>query len=200
MLAVKVDTSSHLGRQSSVAHDPSARHLVIGETGGQYLLRVTSHCMQHLFVPVACNRSAGASHPCTDARTGVHRVIETGVIETGEPFEDDATRALRRLLTELDACTAQLDQARARAEALLAARASGLPWIEVVNSEARPLIVERITTVLGTLSTAGHAWRRHQAAALQAEDVSINRIAAMFGVTRQRISALLKERGAPDPD
>jgi plasmid maintenance system antidote protein VapI len=42
-------------------------------------------------------------------------------------------------------------------------------------------------------SHAGSAWRREQASALQAEDVSINRIAAMFGVTRQRISALLKE-------
>lgn len=120
-----------------------------------------------------------------------------GVTETDGPFEDDATRALRTLLTELDACTAQLEQARARAEALLAARASGLPWQDVVGSEARPLIVERISTVLGALSTAGHAWRREQAAALQAEDVSINRIAAMFGVTRQRISALLREANDP---
>lgn len=117
--------------------------------------------------------------------------------ETGGPLEDDATRALRALLTELDACTAQLEQAKARAEALLAARASGLSWQDVVGSEARPLIVERISTVLGTLSTAGHAWRREQAAALQAEDVSINRIAAMFGVTRQRISALLREANDP---
>ncbi|OMQ15518.1 hypothetical protein A7K94_0208870 [Modestobacter sp. VKM Ac-2676] len=56
-------------------------------------------------------------------------------------------------------------------------------------------MVESISTVLGTLSTAGHVWRREQAAALQAEDVSINRIAALFGVTRQRISTLLKEAG-----
>ncbi|MCZ2823475.1 MULTISPECIES: hypothetical protein [unclassified Modestobacter] len=117
--------------------------------------------------------------------------------EAGEPSEDDATRALRTLLTELDSCTVQLEQAKARAEALLAARASGLPWLDVVGSEAHPLIVERISTVLGVLSTAGHAWRREQAAALQAEDVSINRIAALFGVTRQRISALLRETTDP---
>nr|WP_208383324.1 hypothetical protein [Modestobacter marinus] len=104
---------------------------------------------------------------------------------------------MRTLLTELDSCTAQLEQAKARAETLLAARASGRTWQDVVGSEPRPLVVERISSVLATLSTAGHAWRREQAAALQAEDVSINRIAAMFGVTRQRISALLREANDP---
>ncbi|MCZ2816791.1 hypothetical protein [Modestobacter sp. VKM Ac-2984] len=117
--------------------------------------------------------------------------------KTGGPPEDDATRALRTLLHELETCTAELEQARTRAEALLAARASGRAWLEVVSHEERPLIVERISTVLGTLSTAGHSWRREQAAALQAEDVSINRIAALFGVTRQRISALLRETTDP---
>jgi predicted transcriptional regulator len=62
-----------------------------------------------------------------------------------------------------------------------------------VSGEDRPLVVERISTVLASLATVGHAWRREQAVALRREDVSINRIAALFGVTRQRISALLKE-------
>ena len=115
---------------------------------------------------------------------------------TEVPLEDEASRALSTLLEELDACTRQLDGARERAETLLAARRSGASWQDIVTDEARPLIVEQISSVLGTLSTAGHAWRREQAAALQAENVSINRIAAMFGVTRQRISALLKETGA----
>jgi predicted transcriptional regulator len=48
--------------------------------------------------------------------------------------------------------------------------------------------------VLASLARAGHEWRREQASALRDEQVSINRIAAMFGVTRQRISALLRER------
>jgi hypothetical protein len=62
-----------------------------------------------------------------------------------------------------------------------------------VTAEERPLIVESISTVLGSLSSAGHTWRREQAVALKREDVSINRIAALFGVTRQRISTLLRE-------
>ena len=111
---------------------------------------------------------------------------------------DPAVRALEDLVTELDACIAELQHARARSSSLLEKRRSGRPWLEIVTSEARPLVVESISTVLGSLATAGHAWRREQASALQAEDVSINRIAALFGVTRQRISALLRERDADD--
>jgi hypothetical protein len=106
----------------------------------------------------------------------------------------EAERALRELVAELDRCAEELTQARVRAEELLLARRSGHSWTDIVSTEARPLVVERISTVLASLAGAGHAWRREQALALQAEQVSINRIAAMFGVTRQRISALLKER------
>jgi hypothetical protein len=111
---------------------------------------------------------------------------------------DAAQQALTDLVAELDRCTAELERARTRATHLLRERAAGRPWLEVVTAEARPLVVESITTVLGALATAGHAWRLEQAAALRAEDVSINRIAALFGVTRQRISALLRERDDPD--
>ena len=119
---------------------------------------------------------------------------------------DPAARALETLVTELDACIAELQHARTRSQSLLQKRRSGRPWLEIVTGEARPLVVESISTVLGSLATAGHAWRLEQASALQAEDVSINRIAALFGVTRQRISTLLRERhgtdgrGVPSPD
>ena len=109
------------------------------------------------------------------------------------PSDDPAERALEALVDELDRCAEELAGARARAEKLLSARRSGQSWTEIVSGESRPLIVERISTVLASLAGTGHAWRREQAAALRGEQVSINRIAAMFGVTRQRISALLKE-------
>lgn len=114
------------------------------------------------------------------------------------PRGDVAERALADLVTELDRCVDELVQARARAEKLLLARRAGRPWLDIVTGEARPLVVERISTVLAALSAAGHTWRREQAAALRAEQVSINRIAALFGVTRQRISALLREDGPED--
>jgi hypothetical protein len=111
---------------------------------------------------------------------------------------DVAARALTDLVTELDRCVDELVQSRARAEVLLRRRQAGEPWLEIVTSESRPLIVERISIVLASLSAAGHTWRREQAAALQAEEISINRIAALFGVTRQRISALLRDQDPPE--
>ncbi len=120
--------------------------------------------------------------------------VDKGAVRSG----DTAEEALTDLVAELDRCLDELTQARARAEVLLRERRVGRPWLEIVTGESRPLIVERISTVLAALSVAGHRWRREQAAALQSEQISINRIAALFGVTRQRISALLKENGADE--
>jgi hypothetical protein len=113
----------------------------------------------------------------------------------GRP-RDTAVEALSALLTALDSCIEQLHAARDRAERLLEERRAGRPWLEIVTEERRPLVVEQISSVMATLATAGGTWRREQAHALQSEQVSINRIAALFGVTRQRISALLRDRVA----
>ncbi|MBM7806149.1 hypothetical protein JOD57_001986 [Geodermatophilus bullaregiensis] len=106
---------------------------------------------------------------------------------------DTASLALEQLLHEIDRCAVELQGARERAEQLLAERRAGHSRLEIVSAEARPLVVERITTVLSALSGAGSSWRRAQARALQDERVSTDRIASLFGVTRQRVSALLRE-------
>ena len=110
------------------------------------------------------------------------------------PPADDATKALVDLVAAIDDCTERLRGARERAQELLASRTAGISWLDIVTAETRPLVVESVSTVLATLARAGSTFRREQAHALQAEQVSINRIAALFGVTRQRISALLRER------
>src|SRR4051794_3103274 len=111
---------------------------------------------------------------------------------------DEATTALTELVAAIDECLQQLQDARGRAEELLASRAEGISWLDIVTAETRPLVVESVSSVLATLARAGSAFRREQAYALQGEQVSINRIAALFGVTRQRISALLRERSADE--
>jgi len=119
------------------------------------------------------------------------RVLEHRSIEHPDP----ATAALESLVVELETCIDQLQHAHRRARHLLAERRQGRPWLDIVTSENRPLVVESISSVMASLASAGHAWRREQARALNGEDVSINRIAALFGVTRQRISALLRDGG-----
>ena len=114
--------------------------------------------------------------------------------------QDPAVRALTELLTVLDTCMTELQGARSRAEKLLDERQTGRAWLDIVTAESRPLVVEQISSVMASLASAGGAWRREQAHALASEQVSINRIAAMFGVTRQRISALLRERARTTQD
>ena len=109
-----------------------------------------------------------------------------------------ATVALEALVTELASCIQQLQHAHERAQVLLDQRRDGHSWQDIVVVESRPLIVESISSVLATLTSAGHVFRREQARALNHEDVSINRIAALFGVTRQRISALIRDPGSGD--
>jgi hypothetical protein len=121
-----------------------------------------------------------------------------GAVPETASAPDAATRALGELVTAIDDCIDRLTSARGRAQELLAARADGTNWLDIVTAERRPLVVETVSTVMATLARAGSRFRREQAHALQAEHVSINRIAALFGVTRQRISALLHERVADD--
>jgi hypothetical protein len=123
-------------------------------------------------------------------------VTDTRTSSGGDP----ATAALEALVSELDTCIGHLHHARDRAEHLLEHRRANRPWLEVVTQESRPLVVESISSVMSSLATRGHAWRREQARALHDENISINRIAALFGVTRQRISALLRETASPGLD
>jgi len=108
------------------------------------------------------------------------------------PANGSATAALEALVSELETCIGRLQHAHRRAQHLLEQRRQGMAWFDIVTDENRPLIVESISSVLASLTSAGHVFRREQARALHDENVSINRIANLFGVSRQRISALLR--------
>jgi hypothetical protein len=107
---------------------------------------------------------------------------------------DAAGEALERLATQLALVSAELERARERALELQTQRRQGLSWYEIVTAEDRPLIVEQVSSAMSALAGAGSQWRRTQAQALHDENVSINRIAELYGVTRQRVSALLRGR------
>lgn len=80
-----------------------------------------------------------------------------------------------------------------RAKALRNRRAKGLLYREIVPGEERPLIVELLRANQERLALAGAAFRRTEAAALRAEGLTLDQIAAYFGVTRPRVVALLRE-------
>jgi hypothetical protein len=118
--------------------------------------------------------------------------------------DDPAVQALGELSTQIRQSIAQLQAADDRLAHLAELRATGRSWLDIVSNEDRPLVVETITRVLEELGETGSRFRREEALALKRENVSTYRIGELFGVTRQRISALLRgrdrsDRVPPDP-
>ena len=75
-------------------------------------------------------------------------------------------------------------------------RGEGYALSEIVSEDDRPLIVELLSQNMEVLTTAGTRLRRTEARTLHAEGLSMERIAHLFGVSRQRISELLRHGGA----
>jgi hypothetical protein len=87
------------------------------------------------------------------------------------------------------------EQALLRAREIRRQRQVGNSYREIVSPEARPLIVELIAENMKALATAGAHLRREMAQALRNEGLTIDGIAQLFGVSRQRISELLRRPG-----
>lgn len=105
---------------------------------------------------------------------------------------DPVLDALEDLRVALDANLAAAGEIRRRIDRLVAARGEGRSYRDIVTNEPRPLIVELVTGKLDRLATVGSKLRRAEAAALHDEGLTMDAIADLFGVTRQRVSALLK--------
>ena len=73
------------------------------------------------------------------------------------------------------------------------ARAKGLPYSDTLADEDGPLIVQLLTESATALDTCGANVRRAEAQALHAEGMTMDQIAERFGVTRQRVSAVLRK-------
>ncbi|MGC1208828.1 MAG: sigma factor-like helix-turn-helix DNA-binding protein [Ornithinimicrobium sp.] len=72
----------------------------------------------------------------------------------------------------------------------------GAPIAGLIAAEDAPRVVEMITINMETLEDAGSELRASLALALRQEGLTLAEIAELFGVTRQRISALLRQRAA----
>ena len=106
--------------------------------------------------------------------------------------EDPALAAMAQLCATARQMIANAEQILERAAFIQGERAAGVPYREIVPAEPRPLIVELISATLSELADAGSRWRRAEARALHDEGLSMEVIAQLFGVTRQRVSSLLK--------
>jgi hypothetical protein len=112
---------------------------------------------------------------------------------------EDAARtseALERLATVLARVSDDLHTLVHRAQHLRDELAEGSSLTHAMHAEERPLIISRMTELVDDLTGVALAVRRAEARQLRREGASQQQIAEIFGVTRQRVAALLAE---PDP-
>ncbi|HMD45719.1 MAG TPA: hypothetical protein VKG43_06145 [Acidimicrobiales bacterium] len=79
-----------------------------------------------------------------------------------------------------------------RVRRLRAAREHGRSWGDILNAEPDPGALQLVTRMLARLSSASGSLRTALARALRSEAEAIPGIAARFGVSHQRISAILR--------
>jgi hypothetical protein len=101
--------------------------------------------------------------------------------------------ALRDLDRALDENMERAQRMKRRIAEFEEACATGRQIKDIVPDEAPPLIVELLTQSAETLHTYGSRVRRAEARTLYREGMTMDQIARLFGVTRQRVSALLRE-------
>ncbi len=116
---------------------------------------------------------------------------------------DDVLEALDDVVAAVRANVEAERRIVRRAAVIRSARRRGRDYRSIVTVEERPLIVEMLRQNQERLATAGSRFRRAEALALRREGLTLDEIAALFGVTRQRVIALLDDKrgsaSAPRP-
>ena len=105
---------------------------------------------------------------------------------------DEVLAAIDSVVRALTENQARADAALKRAAEIRELRLAGRSYTEIIEASEHPLLVELLTTNVLELYDAGHQLRTSQAQALRQEGLSTQRIAQLYGVSRQRIMALLR--------
>src|SRR5436309_3914561 len=108
-----------------------------------------------------------------------------------DPFD----RALGDLERTLNANAQRMAQIKRRIAEIRRQRSAGRSYREIVEAAQGDLSVQLITEATQALDEVGARVRRTEALTLYREGMTMEQIAEEFGVTRQRVSALLRAAG-----
>lgn len=98
-----------------------------------------------------------------------------------------------RLLDEMtEANIARSREIKERIDHLLERLEAGERLPDIIDDESQVVIPQLLTMNIEALHEVGSMLRRAQAAALRADGYTMEQIGELFGVTRQRVSALLR--------
>lgn len=106
--------------------------------------------------------------------------------------EDAVLHALDGLVDALAQNIAASQTAVERARVIRELRGRGLAYRDIAETIGEPMVIQLVTDNLDRLRSNGARLRQTQAAALYDEGLTMDEIATLFGVSRQRVSALLR--------
>jgi hypothetical protein len=120
--------------------------------------------------------------------------VEYGEGEPGESGEDPVVAALAALSDVAASSANDLISLNEDLAALRNHRVRGRSWHRIISEGDSPNPLPTLTTIATNFARASGAFRRALAVGLRKEGMQVSEIAVLFGVSRQRVSALIRPR------
>jgi PAS domain S-box-containing protein len=117
--------------------------------------------------------------------------------------DDELVDALDAVAEVLSRSSERVQLVAVRSRELAAGRAAGLSYAELITGATGPLVLDVLSELQERLSAASGRLRRVEVRALQAEGLSMEKIARLLRVSRQRVSAIINSpvgERRPDSD
>jgi PAS domain S-box-containing protein len=118
-----------------------------------------------------------------------------------DSYDKELFEALDAVVRVLERGRDRLDVVAARATELRDGRQRGMSYAELLTGAKHPLVIDVLSELLDGLFDAGSRLRRAEARALYADSLSMEKIASLLHVSRQRVSAIINSPfGQGDPE
>ena len=122
-------------------------------------------------------------------------MIESEEAESGETREDPVVQALTTLSDVAASSADDLIGLNEDLAVLRNHRVRGRSWHRIISDDDAPNPLSSLTSIATNFARASGGFRRALAVGLRKEGMQVTEIAALFGVSRQRVSALIRPRG-----
>ena len=113
--------------------------------------------------------------------------------------DDDVLGALEQVSAALAASERRALEIVDRGNRLARQRAAGQSWRDITESESNPRTADLLRDSMEAILRANSRYRRALVRELYADGATMQRIAELLGITRQRVAVLLKDE-EPEKD
>jgi hypothetical protein len=121
-------------------------------------------------------------------------MIDSEVADSGDSPEDPVVAALTNLSEVATSSADNLMGLNEDIATLHSRRRRGWSWNRIISDEESPNPLSSLTAIATNFARASGGFRRALAVGLRKEGMEVTEIASLFGVSRQRVSALIRPR------